>query len=109
MIHSTTADRATHRSGMVVSTDHKVGYTVREIHAEKRIQEHSIPLTPGVSFYCLSGRGWASLAGGNIRYVIEPGVIFSAPRSEKELLMTADQDLTLLQIAYAGTDSPWAI
>lgn len=109
MIHSTATDRAASSTGSAISLDDKVGYTIAEVRVERSAKQHSLPIVPGVSFYCIEGRGWASVPGGKARYVIEPGVILSAPSVEVEMIVAADQDVKLLRIAYAGQDSPWTI
>lgn len=108
MLHSTTADRAASDTGMVISSHHKTGYTIAEVRISKNATTE-ISLSPGASFYCLDGKGWASLAEGEVRYALAPGVVLTPTNGEKTLLLEATQPIEILHITYLGNDSPWAI
>lgn len=93
---------------MVISSHHKTGYTIAEVRVPKNAITE-ISLSPGASFYCLGGKGWASLAEGEVRYALAPGVVLTPTNGEKTLLVEASQPIEILHITYSGADSPWAM
>ncbi|PRB38738.1 hypothetical protein CQ020_20430 [Arthrobacter sp. MYb23] len=108
VLHSTTADRAASDTGMVIASHHRTGYTMAEVHVPKNTTSE-ISLSPGASFYCLNGKGWASLPHGEVRYALAPGVVIAPTNREKSLVLEATQSLEILHITYSGAASPWAM
>ena len=98
MFHATTADREGYGVGKVISCDHKLGYAIHELCLSKREKPRRAETTEGTSFYCIQGRGWISLAGGRLRYALEPGTVFAMTGAGSGILLSADEDLKVLRV-----------